>query len=229
LSTFKAIYKRIYRGLKAEFKKIYRLNRLYLPNEEYYRVMDSEKAIARADYDDKDCDIVPVSDPESLTDIQKTMKAELLITLTGKGLNDQAIYRRYMTYAGVENIDELFPDPNSEPQPTPEQRMADIEQERLAMEQAESKARIDPIEANVAKILAEADNLGAQGKIAEYEQRIKDMEAHIYVLTQRGADNGGGTEPAAVGGMVGASGNTSVLPEGGEIIAGGAGAPGQGY
>jgi len=107
LQMFTAIYKRIYRGFKSEFRKLYRLNRLYLDETEYYTVLDNERAIAKEDYEDKSLDVVPVSDPNNITNVQKIMVAQELMQLKGTGLNDKEITRRYLEALNIPDIDDL--------------------------------------------------------------------------------------------------------------------------
>src|SRR3990172_3439944 len=61
--VFSAIYKRVHRSLKQEFKKLYRLNKLYMKPEDYYRYLDKAEPISLQDYQGDDTDVVPVSDP----------------------------------------------------------------------------------------------------------------------------------------------------------------------
>jgi chaperonin GroES len=50
LKVFTAIYKRLHRSLKQEFKKIYRLNALFLDPEVYFRFQDVPVQVLLADY-----------------------------------------------------------------------------------------------------------------------------------------------------------------------------------
>jgi len=45
MKVFSSIYKRVYRSLKSEYKKLYRLNRLYMDEVEYIRVLDDTQAV----------------------------------------------------------------------------------------------------------------------------------------------------------------------------------------
>jgi hypothetical protein len=42
LKVFTSIHKRVYRSMKKELKKLFRLNALYMKDEDYYRVLDYE-------------------------------------------------------------------------------------------------------------------------------------------------------------------------------------------
>ena len=50
LKVFSSIYKRIHRSLRQEYEKLFRLNRIYLPDETGYRIGAEYFRITRADY-----------------------------------------------------------------------------------------------------------------------------------------------------------------------------------
>jgi chaperonin GroES len=136
MKTFTAIFKRIHRSLKDELKKLFDLNAEHLQQQQYFTVMDTPKAIARADYKQGDADIVPVSDPTSVSDMQKLVRAEFLKQFTNDPLvNQQELRERIFRAANVEDIDKLM-----QPQPTPDQVKASIWTRPRHRREQESKA-----------------------------------------------------------------------------------------
>jgi len=120
LQVFTAIYKRVYRSLKDEFTLLFECLSKWGGEEtaaDYLNVLDDPAANFEKDFDLRDMDIRPVSDPTSVTKMQKMGRAQFLGSFLGKGLNDQAIMRRMLEAADVEDIDELFP--KGPPQPDP--------------------------------------------------------------------------------------------------------------
>lgn len=109
LKVFTAIYKRLHRSLKAEFKKLYRLNGLFLDNEVYFRFQDIPMQVLLQDYQAGDCDVVPVTDPSVVAGPVKLIKAQALLGLTGRGLNDVEIYRRYLEAIEEPNVEAILP------------------------------------------------------------------------------------------------------------------------
>jgi hypothetical protein len=79
LKVFTSIYKRLHRSLKSEFKKIYRLNGLFLDPEVYFRFQDVPAQVLQADYQAGDCDILPVTDPSVVAGPVKLIKAQALV------------------------------------------------------------------------------------------------------------------------------------------------------
>jgi chaperonin GroES len=79
MKVFTAVYKRIYRALSEEFKKIHDLNRDYLDPETYVAVLDG--TIGPDDFNGEDYDICPGADPTSVSQSEKLMKAQGLLEL----------------------------------------------------------------------------------------------------------------------------------------------------
>ncbi len=214
LKVFGAIYGRIHRSLTQEFKKLYRLNRLFLSDEVYYRIMDNEKAIRREDYDSESCDVVPVSDPNNLSDAQKMMKAEALWQLRGQGLNDEAIKRRYLEALQIGDIDELIPDEKAAAGPSPEVQLEmeklTIEREKLEIDRFRADMESIRLRADALRLLAEAESKEAGTQMQDYQTQLRDLESEIWML-KRGIRNG--NTGNGEGGMAGASSNTGI-PEG---------------
>jgi chaperonin GroES len=79
MKVFTAVYKRIYRSLDKEFKKVYRLNGIYLNPQTYATVMD--EPVGPKDFNDKDYDICPGADPTAMSQTEKLMKAQGLMEM----------------------------------------------------------------------------------------------------------------------------------------------------
>jgi len=122
MKVFVGIYKRIFRSLTKEYKKIYRLNSIYLDDQKYFAFWDSEKVqkIGIADYNTGDMDIVPNADPSMISEAHKMMKAESLLQkkMAGLPINTAEVTRRVLEVEGHHDLDRLLqPDP---PQVDPE-------------------------------------------------------------------------------------------------------------
>ena len=164
LQVYSAIHKRIHRSLYREFQKVRRLNRLYLSNDDYNAVLD-EPADVWADYNADDHDIIPVSDPNSTTNMQRIIKARALLEMRGQGLNDAEIDKRYLQALGVEDIDVLLPDPD---QPAPPDPILELE---IQAKQAEIQTEI----AEQEKIAAESRLISEKIQTERGLQQVKMM------------------------------------------------------
>ena len=145
LKVFSSIHKRNHRALKKEFKKLYRLNRLYLPPESYFEVLDiGEEGAAQIFQNDYSADMTnvqPYSDPNVSSESQKLLKAQGLLELIPMGtVNPHIVTQRVLAAQEQDNIEELMQMP--EPQPNPEfeleaqkqQDMMEIEGEKLQLQ-----------------------------------------------------------------------------------------------
>lgn len=156
LQVFNAVYKRVYRALKAEFTLLYRNVGRYNVEEtaqDYATVLDDPSADFAADFNEKDMDIRPVSDPGSVTKMQQMAKGQFLLGTVGiPGANPQAILKRVYSAAGIEDIDELLMPP---PGPDP----------MVEAKAAESQAKAIQTQADAEKKLAEAEQTKVETNI----------------------------------------------------------------
>jgi chaperonin GroES len=85
LKTFTAIVKRTHRAFKRELAIQYELNARYLEEEVYVTFQDEPLQVLRSDYTQGDMDVVPVSDPNMATDLQRMSQAQFVMELVGTG------------------------------------------------------------------------------------------------------------------------------------------------
>tara|TARA_R100000656_G_scaffold86042_1_gene62599 strand:- start:13459 stop:15606 length:2148 start_codon:yes stop_codon:yes gene_type:complete len=188
MKVFTAIYKRLHRALKKELKKLYRLNGLYLNEQEYYTVLDEERAVAREDYAAQDMDVVPVSDPAVVTDMQKMARAQFLMDFINDSMfNQLEIRRRLLDAASIEDpanlIVEQQPDPADDPTIALEISKQELEQAKIEIQSKETEARISKMMAEAEKLSAETDkiNMGEdpEGEVNRLEvekERLQDQK-----------------------------------------------------
>lgn len=218
LKTFTAIVKRIHRALKRELATLYRLNSQYLEDQAYFTFQDIEGVVARQDYAEGDCDVVPVSDPTMATDMQRMGRAQYLGQFLGKGLNDMAIVQRMLEAAGIQDIKDLMPQGPPPIPPEIQAKMKELEQKdqelarkegelqlkaaeaegKLRLAAAEAEARIGVDEATAQKTMAEAILLlpNFQLQVAQaIDQRISEAQSRAMEAAQPQAETQ--DEPAA--------------------------------
>lgn len=130
--VFSAIYKRVHRALKQEYKKLYRLNKLYMQPEEYYMFQDKAQPILLQDYQGDETDVAPVSDPDLVSDTQRLTQAEALMRFIGDPLfNQMALRERYLTAIKEANPEQLL---NKKADPEKEQMQEQIQQMDTAIQ-----------------------------------------------------------------------------------------------
>jgi chaperonin GroES len=209
LTQFSAIYKRIHRSLASELKKLYRLNRLYLPPETYFRVLDDEKAVAQTDYEDESVDIAPVSDPTVITDQQRLAKAQYLMQFMGDPLvNQYELRRRVLEAAKIEGIETLLP----EPQPQPPDPLQEATVALTLAEADKSTAQAVESQAKTVKAMADAIQAVSTAEAAEPGPQLAEYEMELMHLLQQVQAMKNGTQQGSVPGMEAPTGNEGVLP-----------------
>lgn len=158
LQVFTAIYKRVYRSLKAEFTALYETIADYGDGADYLSIVDSPEADFTRDFAADGNDIAPVSDPSVATRMQAMAKGQMLLQLIGKGLNDRNVYLRAFRAFDIEDPEELLPPP-APTGPPPEQ---------AAMMAAKAQRE----QAGAAKDMANAALTGAKAEAQQFENEV---------------------------------------------------------
>ena len=108
-----SIHKRLYAGLKREFKLLSNVFKSYLPPEYPYDVVGGEKTIKQTDFDER-VDILPVADPNifSMTQRISLAQTELQLATSNPQIHNlNAVYRNMYEALGVKDIDQILPPP----------------------------------------------------------------------------------------------------------------------
>jgi len=141
LKAFQSIFKRTHRSIKKELKRIYFLNAKYLPQDAYYTTMGEAGAVAQEDFSRTDVAVIPISDPEVSTDMQKMAQANFLLSLANDPNVDRVeALRRTFEAMRIPDIDKLLVD--RPPQPSPEVIKALTDQIRKEVTDETEQARI---------------------------------------------------------------------------------------
>lgn len=174
MKVFTAIYKRIYRDLTKEFKRLYRLNKLYMPPEEEFRVLDSQELmrIGVSDYQMDDSDIKPAADPTAVSEVLKLTKAQALGELIPLGtLNVMEVTKRILEAQDQPEIEKLL---NQGP-PPPDPKMMEaqvkmqVEQQKAALKQQEMQL----------KLQFESEKNQMEISMKQLEMQLKEMEMQL--------------------------------------------------
>lgn len=195
LKVFSAIFRRIHSSLKSEFKKIRRLNTLYLSDEEYNRVIDSEDKNeagevgmfkATDEYSDAYLDIIPISSTADVSDVQKIIKGQTLLEMRGGGLNDMEINRRYLEALQIPDIEKILTPPPAQPDPEILFQQAELELKDREVTLEEQKYLFDRMLGlqKALKTHAEAIKAIAQAEAAEVGPQLeayKDVTDRIKI------------------------------------------------
>ncbi len=210
LKTFTAIVKRLHRALKKELAILYRLNGRYLNPQVYFTFQDKEGVVAQADYTAGDLDVVPVSDPNMATDMQRMAQAQFVMQFMGApGMNPQAIIKRSLDAARVQNAEELFAEgpPPADPAIAQKDRELDIRQREVEIKDNTAAANMQEMEARIALTVAQAMQTQTETMLAGPQfqlavaQALQQARAELTSGTDQEAPDGPPVRPEDIRGM----------------------------
>lgn len=245
MKVYSAIYKRLWRSMKQEFKKWYLLNAVHLPNKVLYGAKGNEAR--REDYLGDPSDIVPAADPNVTSRALKIQQAIMVRQAAHEspGYNRDLVERRYLKAFNVDGIDVIFTGTENLPPPPPDVKlqiamlnhqkdMAQLQLEKvkfisdLQLEIQKNQAVVTELMARAAHEVAKADGVATGHQIAAFEAAIGAVKTHNELLNRqvetlmKGVSNESKqteSDGRAVQGLAAASGNG-----GGTAITEGAGA-----
>lgn len=190
LKVFSAIFKRMHRSLKYELKALKRLNRIYLPPQSYFKVLDlpevkgeqgepvdGRSQVFQLDYSEDVTDVQPYSDPNIVSDTQRMLKAQQVSEMMAQNLlpNPQAGARIVLEALDLPNIDELLTPP--EPQPDPELI--------LKQQQFEHKKQLEQ-----ARLKLDGARLALDEDIADDQAKVYETQCLLNLAKAEAAEDG---------------------------------------
>jgi chaperonin GroES len=229
MKIYSAIFKRMWRSLRDEFRKLYYLNGRHLPAKAPF----GTGYIAREMFlRDPSC-LVPAADPNLVSESARLNQAVTLkqAAMSTPGYNIPAVEKNFLRALRVDGIEQIYPGPDKVP-PLPNPKMAaeqvKTEREKMKVDarmqefmagleetRRVNDAKILQLEAQAAKLVADADDADVGHELKMLDASIQAFKAHndsinkqmeLSLKRQENAANQSGG-PA---GMAGAPGNPSV-------------------
>jgi chaperonin GroES len=204
LQVFNGIFKRVYRSMRGEFRKLYKLNSIYLDEESYFSYHDSDTAILRTDYTADPKDLIPAADPNAFSNKEKTQKAMMISERAQMvpGYNPIVVEKRWLEAVEAPDAEELYPTQmNPEtgalelvfpPQPDPQLELDKAEiQRKTLLDKAtteikghEAEAKMMAAEAQVMRIQMDAAKAGDDSLVKRLELQLTDMISKREAVTK---------------------------------------------
>lgn len=186
LKVFNAIFKRIHRSLRQEYEKLFRLNRLYLPDEADFRIGSEYFQITRMDYG-RAAGVEPVSDPDMVTDTQQMAHANFLLQFAGDPFFDgREIRLRALQAAQTPQIDKLLA-AQAPPNAAIIQQAATLQIQKEQVDIAAHMAELRNKELDIRQAREAADLMIKRGR--DKANEIKDLtQAILNLANARKAD-----------------------------------------
>lgn len=239
--VYSAIFKRIWRSMKEEFRKRYILNAIYMPTKQVFGA--NGMAAMREDYLGDPSKVVPVADP-NITSTSMRFQQALAIKNEARstaGYDMEVVERNFLQAMQVDGIDTFYPGPKKIPSgPSEKIQLKQMElqykQMELKFEQMKfvtemqntirlNQAQIAELSARAAHEVAQANGVEAGHQIAAFEATIGMMKLHNenmhkqvdHFLKHMEIKNGQAADGAGVAGLDGASGDQSPSPIAGSL------------
>jgi len=214
--VYAAIFKRIWRSMKEEFKKLYLLNGRYLSSEgEMFG--GNQKYISKADFLGDPSSIVPVADPNVLSDQARLQQAVGLVSVAkGNPAFDQdEVTRTLLRAMKIPNIDQVYKGVKNAPPPPPDIKIQ-VEQLRTQKAMAElnwkkqqfiaslmeqrrlNEAKIVEMYAQAALLEKEAGGIEAGNQIKAFQSiidllKVSNEQVTNQIQQQQAGDEGNET------------------------------------
>lgn len=176
MKVFTAIYKRVYRSLYKEFKKLYRLNGVFIDPMTMQEVLD--EPIGPEDFALSGYDICPGADPTAVSSTERLLKAQGLMELLPLGTIDPIkVTMRILEAQEQPNWQELIPgmQETGQPQIPPKQDPKMLEMQ-MKMEAEQKKVQLKEQELQFKQAMEQRSQ--------EFEQMMKVQESDMKLRHQ---------------------------------------------
>ena len=177
MKIFSGIFKRTFRSLKDEFKKLYRLNQLYLDEEVSFDT-DGQgvNKVLWQDYQNPNRDIVPAADPNIISDSARMMQASMIAERAMKvpGYNKYEVEKIFLKAMKISGIDQIYPDPKG-PNAVPPPINPKVQVEQMKMQAQQMQGQLD-FKLGLMQLMQKAEEAQAKIKLMEAQaiQAIAD-------------------------------------------------------
>lgn len=205
MKIFNGIYKRTHRAMTQEFRKLFRLNRIYISDQMpyYIRSMAPRSRGMAKDYEDSNLLIACAADPFYMSDAQRYNQAVSLYAVAHQspGYDLAEVNYFYLSALKVQNPERFYPNPKGPfavpPPPNPKvqleqmklqqkegeaQRKFKLDAVKLSQEAEKVSADIQLIEAQIIKLRADAQNEGTKNQINFMNAQVAAHKNHMEHL-----------------------------------------------
>lgn len=192
-------FKRMWRSMGQEFRKLYILNGRHLPEQFKFGV----QPMGRELFLDDPAQVLPVADPILVSDSMRSQQAIMIkqSALATPGYDLEAVERNFLEAHHVDQVDRLYPGPAKiPPPPNPKVLIAqektkqegvkeEAKKEMFALQLLEDRrvndAKILQLEAAAAKLVTDAGDADAAHKLAVLQARIGAFQSVNGAINKR--------------------------------------------
>jgi chaperonin GroES len=185
MKIFNGIFKRTHRSLKQEFRKLYRLNQIFVTeNTPYVSNAKGTGIVLAADYEGPVTDVMPTADPSITSDAQRLNQAA---AIAARVAATPGLYNRYeaeytfLKAIKVTNIDKILPDPKG-PNAVPPFVNPKVQIEQMKQQAKQASDQLN-MKMALLKLMGEAELNQAQ--IQKLEAEVEAIKIGIVTEGER--------------------------------------------
>lgn len=181
---YAAIFKRVWRSEKEEFKKLYKLNQRWVPEQ--------GQIAGKADYLGNPDYCVPSADPNIVSDHMRMVQAQALreAAMSSPGYDREAVERNFLRAMKIDGVDALYPGvEKTGPLPNPKMALVQVKEKDLELKKMEfiaslqeeqklNQAKIIKLNAEAALAMEEAGGVKEGHQIALFEAQLGAAKLH---------------------------------------------------
>jgi len=200
MQVFSTIFKRIWRSMKEEFKKLHKLNAIHLPPSFSFGQGNSAK---REDYLTNSDLVIPSADPNITSMAQRFFQAQSIREASQQvpGYDIAYVERNFLRAMRVSAIDKFFPGPDKvPPPPNPKIAVAEMQLKIKQLQLQDSKlqwmatlmeqkrlnsAKIIQLQAQAAQSMAEVDAAVAATRLEYLQVALTALQQHNDMINER--------------------------------------------
>lgn len=244
MQVYSQIFKRVWRSMKEEFKKLHTLNALYLPAKSHF---GESGIIAKEEYRGSSAFAVPVADPNLVTDGQRLMRAQAMREAAHSvpGYNIPEVEKNFLRELRVDNVERFYPGSDKVPAlPNPKMQVEQLKQQSIKMkldydkwkvvqqlqaDQKETMARITLMQAQTIEIISQIEVAHQAAALKAFETAIDTLKNHSEMINERiktMMEVASGTDQEGDGGVEGTPNKPALLPGPAQMAGGPGGAVG---
>lgn len=205
MQIYRSIFKRIWRAMKEEGKKLHKLNARYLPDSQHFG--EGNQRVTREMYKSDPNLLVPTADPEMSSDQLRIQRAGLVRQGAHQvpGYNLDKVEEQWLEAVGVDNISEIYPGAYSDwykqhPLPNPKVQVEQLKMQGVQMKiefqrwqtvvelqsaQRELAAKVELLRAQAAKIVSEVGASKAGHQLETFDVVMTHLESMQEMINQR--------------------------------------------
>jgi len=201
MQVYSVIFKRVWRSMKEEFKKLHELNATFLPLSMKFGQGGEE--IRREDYSQNSDYVVPVADPHITSASQRVNQAIMVkqASMQTAGYDKDQVERNFLRALRIDGIDEIYKGQDKLPPPKdPKVQVEELKQQakvgalqlkahtfasQLRENQKLNAAKIAQMEANAIKLMHDAKIDRADIRLRAFDVAINAMQEHDRMMVDQ--------------------------------------------